>query len=138
MKRDIVSAYVHIRRDTPLPLSTPVHILNETPSIPRVALVMNGIFLNQKTNKNIRMSHSLKYKHSKKNLYEKIKVVQDEISIQGSSYVSYAFYGRCIVARIVSFDTARRRLVTFRISEPCPSTDILTPMTLLQYALMVI
>ena len=34
---------------------------------------MDGLFLKQKTNKNIRISHSLKYKYSKKkNLYEKI------------------------------------------------------------------
>ena len=29
MKRDSVSAYVHIRCDTPLPLYVPVHILNQ-------------------------------------------------------------------------------------------------------------
>ena len=29
MKRDSVSAYVHMRRDTPLPLYTPVHILDD-------------------------------------------------------------------------------------------------------------
>ena len=35
---------------------------------------MDGLFLNQKTNKNIRISYSQKYKHSIKNiLYEKIK-----------------------------------------------------------------
>ena len=30
----------------------------------------------------------------------------------------------CLVARIVSFDTAGLPLLTFRISEPYPSTDI--------------
>ena len=36
---------------------------------------MDGILLNQKTNNNIRISCSLKYKHSKKEyiLYKKIK-----------------------------------------------------------------
>ena len=47
--------------------------------------VTDGLFLNQKANKNIRISYSAKYKHLKKNLYEKIMVVQDEISIQGNS-----------------------------------------------------
>ena len=43
---------------------------------------MDGLFLNQKTNKNIRISYSLKYKHSKKNSLWKNK---DEINIPGSS-----------------------------------------------------
>ena len=35
--------------------------------------VLNGwSFLNQKANKNIQISYSLKYKHLKKNLYEKM------------------------------------------------------------------
>ena len=36
---------------------------------------MDGIFLNQKTNNNIQISYSPKYKHSKKEytLYEKVK-----------------------------------------------------------------
>ena len=32
---------------------------------------MDGLFLNQKTNKNIQISYSLKYKHSKKNSLQK-------------------------------------------------------------------
>ena len=47
--------------------------------------ITDGLFLNQKTNKNIRISYSPTYKHSKKNIYEKIMVVKDEISIQGNS-----------------------------------------------------
>ena len=66
MKSDSVSAYVHMTRDTTVPLYTTVHILDEPPS-------MDGLFLNQKTNKNFRISYSPKYKHSKKKiLYEKI------------------------------------------------------------------
>ena len=34
MKRDIVSAYVHMRRDTPLPLYAPVHIWDDSPPFP--------------------------------------------------------------------------------------------------------
>ena len=74
MKRESVSAYVHMRHDIPLPLYTPVHILYD-PSIPLVTYILNGdgLFLNQKTNKNIRISYSLKYKHSKKNFLRKNK-----------------------------------------------------------------
>ena len=73
MKRDNVSGYVHIRRNAPLPLYPPVHILDS--SIPLVTYIPNGwpILLNQKTNKNIRISYSLKYKHSKKNSLRKNK-----------------------------------------------------------------
>ena len=42
MKRESVSAYVHMRRDIPLPLYAPVHILNEPNSIPPVTYVLNG------------------------------------------------------------------------------------------------
>ena len=33
--------------------------------------LMDGLYLNQKTNKNIQISHSLKYKHSKTKLFTK-------------------------------------------------------------------
>ena len=55
MKRDSVSAYVHMRRDTPLSLYAPVHILSDPPLFPQLrTYLMGGLFLNQKTNKNIR------------------------------------------------------------------------------------
>ena len=41
MKR-CLSAYVHMRRDTPLPVYAPVNILDDPPSIPPVAYVLNG------------------------------------------------------------------------------------------------
>ena len=47
MKRDSVSAYVHMRRDPPLPLHTTLHILDEPPSIPPVAYVLNGWRISQ-------------------------------------------------------------------------------------------
>ena len=48
---------------TPLPL----HVLDEPPPFPHLrTYVMDGLFLNQKIN-NIRISYSLKYKHSKRN-----------------------------------------------------------------------
>ena len=72
MKRDSVSAYVHMRRDTPLPLYAPVHIFNDPPPFPQLrTYLMDALFLNQKTNKNIRISYSMKYKHSKKKIFTK-------------------------------------------------------------------
>ena len=49
MKRDSVSAYVHMRRDTPLPLYAPVHILD--PSIPLVTYILNGWPISQPKDK---------------------------------------------------------------------------------------
>ena len=47
MKRDSVSAYVHMRRDTPLPLYAPVHILDDPPPFPQLrTYLMDGLFLN--------------------------------------------------------------------------------------------
>ena len=64
-----------MKSDTPFPLYAPVHIVDDSlPSLQLRTYLMYGQFLNQKTN-NIRISYSLKYKHSKKEyiLYEKIK-----------------------------------------------------------------
>ena len=41
MKSDNVSAYVHMRHDTPLPLYAPVYILDD-PSIPLVTYILKG------------------------------------------------------------------------------------------------
>ena len=59
---------------TILLLWAPVHILDEPPLFPQLQTdLMDGLFLNQKTNKNIniRMSYSMKYKHSKKKFFSK-------------------------------------------------------------------
>ena len=71
MKKDSVIAYVHMTRDTPLPLYAPVHILDDPhrllPSFLHLRkYLMDGLFFNQKANKNNRVSYSLKYKHLKK------------------------------------------------------------------------
>ena len=51
MKRDSVSAYVHMRRDTPLPLYVPLHFLDDSPPFPWLrTYLMDGLFLNQKKN----------------------------------------------------------------------------------------
>ena len=74
MKRDKVSAYVRMTHDTPLPLYASVNILDDPPPFPQLrTYLMDSLFLNQKTNKNIRISYSLKYKHSKKNSLRKNK-----------------------------------------------------------------
>ena len=71
MKRDSVKAYVHVRRDTALPLYAAVRILDYPHQLRRYFI--NGPFLNQKTYKDIQISYSLKYKFRKKNFfYEKI------------------------------------------------------------------
>ena len=46
---------------------------------------MDGLFLNQKTNNNIRISYSLKYKHSNKEyiIYEKIRVQRQLCFVRG-------------------------------------------------------
>ena len=45
-----------------------------TPPFPQLrTYLIDGLFLNQKTNKKIRISYSLKYKHSKKNYSQKSK-----------------------------------------------------------------
>ena len=69
-----LSAYVsYYRFFNPVPLYAPVHILYDPPPFPQFrTYLMDGLFLNHKTNKNIQISYSLKYKYSKKILYEKI------------------------------------------------------------------
>ena len=67
MKRDSVSAYVHMNCDTHLALYESVKILDD-PSISLVTYIRNGW-----TNQSIRISYSLKYKHSKKNSLQKNK-----------------------------------------------------------------
>ena len=42
MKRDSLSAYIHMRRGTTLTLYAPVHILDDTTSIPPVVYAQNG------------------------------------------------------------------------------------------------
>ena len=58
----------------PLTLYAPVHILDDPPPssppfLQFCTYLMDGLFLNQKTNNNIRISYSLKYKHSKKKFF---------------------------------------------------------------------
>ena len=61
-----ISAYAHMRRDTPFSLYTPVHILDDPPSFPQLsAYLMDSLVLNEKTNNNIQISYPLNYEHSK-------------------------------------------------------------------------
>ena len=51
MKRDSVSAFVHMKRDTPLSLYPSVNILDEPPSIPIVMYILNGRPISQPKDK---------------------------------------------------------------------------------------
>ena len=152
MKRHSVSAYVHVRCDTPLPLYTSVHILNDPPPFPQLlTYLMDGVFLNQKTNKNILTLYSLKYKHLQKKLFTKKQmVVLHEINISGSSInqtpnrtisvilcsgATFVKKNSRLGPRLVSFDIVCLHLLTFHFLEPYPSKDILTLMVFLQYSL---
>ena len=75
-----LSTYLSYDFFNSLPLWAPAYILDDahpppSPSPPPFPYVrthlIDGPFLNQKTNKNIRISYWLKYKHSKKIIYEK-------------------------------------------------------------------
>ena len=108
-----------MRRDTPLLLYAHVHILDDPPPFLQLrSYLMDDLSLNQKTN-NIRISYSLKYKHSKKEyiLYEKIKSKNQMGAI-------FAKKNSCLVARIVPYYTAGLHLLTFHILEPYPPKDI--------------
>ena len=66
--------HMHLMTDFSIPLPSFTHLYTFCiiPSIPPVGYLMDGLFFNQKINKNIRISYSLKCKHWKKILYEKI------------------------------------------------------------------
>ena len=123
-----VSALVHMRRDTSLPLYAPVYILDDPPPFLQLrTYLMDGLFLNQKTNNNIRISYSLKYKHSKKEyiLYEKIKSkANSTMSVMLCTGANFAKKNSCLVARIVPYYTAGLHLLTVHILEPYLSKDI--------------
>ena len=74
MKRGSVSAYLHMRRDIPPPpLYAAIGIMIPTSLHQLHTYLIDVLFLNQKTYKDIRILYSLKYKHFKKKfLYEKI------------------------------------------------------------------
>ena len=67
MKRDSVSAYVHIKYETPSSC-TQLYAFWVTAHHPQQlsTYLIDGPFFNQKTDKYIRISYSLKYKHSEK------------------------------------------------------------------------
>ena len=68
----LVRTYLMNDFSTPLPQYAPVHILDDPTPFPQLRrYLMDGLFLNQKANKNIWVSYSLKYKHSKKKFFTK-------------------------------------------------------------------
>ena len=69
-----VSAYVHMRRDTPLSLYAPVHIFDDPSPFPHLrTYLMDGLFLNEKTNNNIHWNININSLKKKLILYEKKK-----------------------------------------------------------------
>ena len=98
--------------------------------------LVDDLFLNEKTNNNIRISHSLKYKNSKKKKFftKKLILVLKESSINKNRSISMSFMlctratfvkkNSRLVARIVPFDIVGLHLLTLRILEPYPSKDI--------------
>ena len=77
---------------------------------------MDDLFLNQKINKNIRISYSLKCKHSKIIfIYKKINIPGSSINQKPNSTMSVMLCTRatlvkknsCLVVRIVSFDAVK-------------------------------
>ena len=63
-----------MRRDASATQYATVHILGDPPPFLQLRMfLIDGLFLTQKASNNIRISYSLKYKHSKKEyiLYEK-------------------------------------------------------------------
>ena len=117
-----------MRSDTPLLLCAPVRILDDPfPFLQLRTYLMDGLFLNQKTNNNIRISYSLKYKHSKKEyiLYEKIKSKNNStMSVMLCTGANFAKENSCLVARIVPKYSAGLHLLIFHILESYPSKDI--------------
>ena len=117
-----------MRPDTPLPLYATIHVLDEPPPVLELrTYLMDSLFLNQKTNSNIRISHSLKYKHSKKEYipYEKKnQKTNSAMSVMLCTGPNFAKKNSCLVATIVPYYTAGLHLLAFHILEPCPSKDI--------------
>ena len=118
-----------MRRDTPHLLYALVYILDDPPPFLQLrTYLMDGLFLNQKTNNNIWISSSLKFNHSKKEyiLYEKNKInrTNSTVSVMLHRGTNFAKKNACLVARIVPYYTAGRHLLTFHILEPYPSKDI--------------
>ena len=118
-----------MRRDTSLLLYAPIHILDDPPPfLEWRTFLMDGIFLNEKTNDNIRISYSPKYKHPKKEyiLYKKKtkKKTSSKISVMLCTGANFAKKNSCLVAIIVPYYTAGLHLLTFHILEPYLFKDI--------------
>ena len=128
MKRDNINAYVHIRRDNPSSY-TQLYAFWMTPLQLRTYLI-DGPFLNQKHiktfeyrihwNINVRKNKFL----SKKVNSSINKKNNNTMSVMLCTGVTFVKKNSCLVARIVSFDTAGLHLLTFRILDPCTSKDI--------------
>ena len=116
-----------MRPDTPLPLYALINILDEPPPFLQLRTYLkDGLFLNQKTNNNIRISYSLKYKRSKKEYipYEKInQKTNSAMSVMLCTGANFVKKNSCLIARIVPFYSTGLHLLIFHILEPYPSKD---------------
>ena len=117
-----------MRCDNPLPLYAPIPILDDSPLFLQLRTsLMDGLFLNQKTNNDIRISYSLKYKRSKKECipYEKInQKTNSAMSVMLCAGANFVKKNSCLVTRIVPYYSTGLHLLIFHILEPYPSKDI--------------
>ena len=132
-----------------LSLCTNLYPFWMTPTPPFLQLrtyLMDGLFLNQKTIKNIRISYSLKYKLWEKSCLRKNKwqcrmkqIFRGAVLIKKPILkCQLCFCKEKFLLRIVSFDTVGLHLLTFHILELYPSKDILALMALVQYSLSLV
>ena len=108
------------------PVCTCTYFVWTPPFLQLRTYLMHGL-LNEKTNNNIQISYSLKYKHSKKEhiLYEKkYQKTNSTMSVMLCTGTSFAKKSCCLVTRIVPYYIAGLHLLTFHILEPCPPKDI--------------
>ena len=100
MEKHSVSVYAHKRRDTPLALYAPEHILDDPPLLHSLSCVRTYIQGSSNEKPNSTMS---------------------VILCTGANFVKK---NSCLVARIVLFDTVGLHLLTFHILEPYLYKDI--------------
>ena len=136
MKRDSVSVYKYMRRDTPctpLPRYVVVPILDHLLSSHQLRMyLVDSHFLNQNYIKAL-MSYSLKCKYSRKYIskrkskwYCRMKWTFRKAALINNLIIqctkaTFVKASSCLVARIVSFDNAGLHLLTYRILEPYPT-----------------
>ena len=117
-----------MRRNASATQYATVHILGDPPPFLQLrSFLIDDLFPTQKTSNNIRISYSLKYKHSKKEyiLYgKKNEKNNSTMSVMFCTRANFAKKNSCLVATIVPYYNAGLHLLTFHILEPYQSKDI--------------